>query len=62
MKGYEDVAAGLALLITVIIGGYYYLQSETYHQKQSLHQVDGRAQNKTNYDQSRFEVASKRTE
>lgn len=62
MKGYEDVAAGLALLITVIIGGYYYLQSETYHQKQSLHQAEAKTQKKADYDWSKFEVASKRTE
>ena len=62
MKGYEDIAAGLALLITVIIGGYYYLQSETYHKKQSLHQAEAKPQKKANYDWPKFEVAVKATE
>ncbi len=62
MKGYEDVAAGLALLATVIIGGYWYLQSETFHQKQSLRRTEVKAQKRVEYDWSKFEVASKRTE
>lgn len=62
MKGYEDVAATLVVLGAVLVGGYFYLQSETYHQKQSLHQVETEAQKKVEYDWSKFEVASKRTE
>jgi hypothetical protein len=62
MKGYEDVAAGLVLLVVVLIGGYYYLQSEAYHQKQSLHQLDVKTQKKVDYNWSKFEVASKRTD
>lgn len=44
MKGYEDVAAGLALLATVLVGGYFYLQSETFHQKQNLQQIEKRVE------------------
>ena len=33
MKGYEDVAAGLMLLTAVLVGGYYYLNSEVIKQQ-----------------------------
>ena len=36
MKGYEDLVAGLLLLVVVLVGGYTYLQSEVFKQKQSL--------------------------
>ena len=36
MKGYEDLIAGLCLLVVVLVGGYTYLQSEVFKQKQSL--------------------------
>lgn len=36
MKGYEDLIAGLLLLVVVLVGGYTYLQSEVFKQKQSL--------------------------
>jgi len=33
MKGYEDIAATLALLIVVLVGGYVYLNSEVIKQQ-----------------------------
>lgn len=33
MKGYEDIAATLALLVAVLIGGYVYLNSEVIKQQ-----------------------------
>lgn len=64
MKGYEDVAAGLLLLVVVLVGGYVYLDSQVYKQKQVLqveavkHKVVAEAKG----DRTMFEVASKRTE
>ena len=36
MKGYEDLVAGLLLLVVVLVGGYVYLNSQVIKQKQSL--------------------------
>lgn len=36
MKGYEDICATLMLLAVILIGGYFYLQSEVYKQKEVL--------------------------
>ena len=33
MKGYEDVAAGLMLLVVTLVGGYFYLNSEVIKQQ-----------------------------
>lgn len=33
MKGYEDLLAGLMLLAAVLVGGYYYLNSEVVKQQ-----------------------------
>ena len=33
MKGYEDIAATLALLVVVLVGGYFYLNSEVIKQQ-----------------------------
>lgn len=65
MKGYEDVVAGLLLLIVVLIGGYVYLGSEVYKQKQVL-QVPTVSvpvvKNKITSDKTMFESVVKRTE
>lgn len=55
MKGYEDVAAGLMLLIVVIVGGYVYLSDQLIKQKEAV-QVPHKQEVKT------FESLSKRTE
>lgn len=36
MKGYEDVAAGLMLLIVILAGGYVYLNDQANKQKEVL--------------------------
>lgn len=66
MKGYEDVCAGLMILVAVLLGGYFYLQSETYQQKNLDKQES--IESKTHkmippvVDWSKFEVSVKRTE
>lgn len=66
MKGYEDVCAGLMILVAVLLGGYFYLQSETYQQKNLDKQesVEPKTHKMTPpvVDWSKFEVAHKRTE
>ena len=64
MKGYEDVAAGLALLIVVLVGGYVYLDSQVYKQKQSLQveSVKHKVTTEAKSDNTMFEVVVKRTE
>lgn len=59
MKGYEDVVAGLLLLIVVLVGGYVYLDSQVYKQKQVL-QVEA-VKHKITSDKTMFEVAVKAT-
>lgn len=63
MKGYEDLVAGLLLLVVVLIGGYTYLNSQLIKQKEVLQisqkHVELKADKK---DVSKFEVANKRTE
>ena len=65
MKGYEDVVSGLLLLIVVLIGGYVYLDSQVYKQKQVL-QVPTVSvpvvKNKITSEKTMFEVVVKRTE
>lgn len=36
MKGYEDLVAGLLLLIVILIGGYTYLNSQVIKQREVL--------------------------
>lgn len=63
MKGYEDIAAGLMILAVVLIGGYFYLNSEMYKQKEVLQIPQKRVELKIDKkDVSKFEVANKRTE
>lgn len=66
MKGYEDLCAGLMVLAAVLLGGYFYLNSQVFEQKKALHQtvVQGKmiAENKVKSEKTIFEVASKRTE
>lgn len=64
MKGYEDLIAGLCLLVVVLVGGYTYLQSEVFKQKQTLQQasvVKDKTTNKPS-EKTLFEVAVKATE
>ena len=58
MKGYEDLVAGLLLLIVVLVGGYTYLNSQVIKQKQSLQvpAVEKKAEKRS------FESLAKRTE
>lgn len=65
MKGYEDVVAGLLLLIVVLIGGYVYLDSQVYKQKQVLQVPTASVpvvKNKITSEKTMFEVAVKSTE
>lgn len=55
MKGYEDVAAGLMLLIVILVGGYVYLNDQLIKQKEVV-QVPHKQEAKT------FEGLSKRTD
>lgn len=55
MKGYEDLIAGLCLLIVVLVGGYVYLDSQVYKQKQVLQIPQKHVEAKT------FEVKVKET-
>lgn len=63
MKGYEDLAAGLALLVVVLVGGYVYLNDQLIKQKESLQiqqkYVELKADKK---DLSKFETAVKITQ
>jgi hypothetical protein len=63
MKGYEDLIAGLLLLVVVLVCGYTYLQSEVFKQKQILQvplvKEKPIAQRS---EKTIFEVASKTTE
>lgn len=63
MKDYEDLIAGLCLLVVVLAGGYTYLQSEVFKQKQSL-QVPVVKEKKViqRSEKTIFEVAVKYTE
>lgn len=36
MKGYEDLVAGLLLLVVILVGGYVYLNDQLIKQKESL--------------------------
>lgn len=64
MKGYEDVAAGLALLIVVLVGGYVYLDSQVYKQKQVLQveAVKHKVTTESKSDKTIFEKSVKVTE
>lgn len=61
MRGYEDLIAGLCLLVVVLVGGYVYLDSQVYKQKQVL-KVPVIKKQVSNSDKTMFEVASKTTE
>lgn len=63
MKGYEDIAAGLMLLIVILVGGYVYLNGQVNKQKEVLQipqkHVELKADKK---DVSKFESAVKITQ
>jgi outer membrane receptor for monomeric catechols len=59
MKGYEDLVAGLLLLIVILIGGYTYLNSQVIKQREVL-QVPAAAEK--NVEKRAFESLSKVTE
>jgi hypothetical protein len=63
MKGYEDLIAGVLLLVVVLVGGYVYLDSQVYKQKQVL-QVEAVKHKVTESksDKTMFESVVKRTE
>lgn len=56
MKGYEDLIAGLLLLVVILVGGYTYLNSEVIKQKEVLQIPQKHVEVKT------FESTSKITE
>lgn len=56
MKGYEDLVAGLLLLVVILVGGYTYLNSEVIKQKEVLQVPQKNVEIKT------FENLSKRTD
>lgn len=56
MKGYEDIAAGLMLLIVILVGGYVYLNDQANKQKEVLQIPKKHVEVKT------FESLNKRTE
>lgn len=56
MKGYEDLVAGLLLLVVVLVGGYTYLNSQVIKQQREVIQQPKKQELKT------FEALSKRTE
>lgn len=58
MKGYEDIAATLALLVVVLIGGYFYLNSEVIKQQRE----ELRTAPKKHVELKTFESLQKRTE
>lgn len=58
MKGYEDIAATLALLVVVLVGGYVYLNSEVIKQQRE----ELRTAPKKHVEMKSFEVLSKHTE
>lgn len=64
MKGYEDLAAGLMLLVVVLTGGYFYLNSQVIDQKKVEPKVKKAVPTAPRHhiDMARFETASKRTE
>lgn len=63
MKGYEDVVAGLLLLIVVLVGGYVYLDSQVYKQKQVLQVEEKRVELKADKkERLTFQQAVKVTE
>lgn len=66
MKGYEDLVAGLLLLVVVLVGGYVYLNDQLSRQKESLQQNEKRVELKEparpKIDLSKFEAAVKHTE
>lgn len=57
MKGYEDVAAGLMLLVVTLVGGYFYLNSEVIKQQRETMQYP-----KKHVESKTFESLSKHTE
>ena len=57
MKGYEDIAATLALLVVVLVGGYVYLNSEVIKQQRETMQYP-----KKHVESRSFETLSKHTE
>jgi hypothetical protein len=63
MKGYEDLIAGLCLLVVVLVGGYVYLDSQVYKQKQVLQveAVKHKVTTVSKSDKTMFEVSVKTT-
>lgn len=60
MKGYEDLVAGLTLLVVVLIGGYFYLDSQVIVQKKAeTAKIEVKAQRS---EKTMFEVAVKQTD
>lgn len=60
MKGYEDLVAGLTLLVVVLIGGYFYLNSQVIVQKKvETAKIEVKAQRS---EKTMFEVAVKQTD
>lgn len=63
MKGYEDVAAGLMLLIVILVGGYVYLNDQANKQKEVLQIPQKHVELKSDKkDLSKFETAVKITQ
>lgn len=63
MKGYEDLVAGLLLLVVILVGGYTYLNSQLIKQKEVL-QIPSASQKSPQKHQEvkTFESKSKATE
>ncbi|MNL23099.1 hypothetical protein D3C87_1444680 [compost metagenome] len=58
MKGYEDVAAGIMLLVVTLVGGYFYLQSDVIKQQRE----ELRTAPKKHVESKTFESLHKTTE
>lgn len=63
MKGYEDIAAALMLLIVILVGGYVYLNDQVIKQKEVL-QIPSASQKspQKHVEVKTFESLNKRTE
>lgn len=63
MKGYEDLIAGLLLLVVILVGGYTYLNSQLIKQKEVL-QIPSASQKspQKHVEIKTFESLNKRTE
>lgn len=63
MKGYEDLIAGLLLLVVILVGGYTYLNSQLIKQKEVLQIPQKHVELKVDKnDVSKFESAVKITQ